>query len=135
MARTRKQPTSPLVQPQPQQVPMFPAPNPPRYVNVYLNEQDTAWLEENDPVADARVTEFLDSLTGGYGISLYQEKSSGKWNAVLSCSDDLDPNNGHKLSVRTGNAFDSLYALAYSHHVKFNKNWRPSDNTPTGRWG
>lgn len=135
MARSRKQSAGALEQSRIEQNSVFPAPNPPRYVNVYLNEQDIAWLEENDAVADARVTEFLDSLTSGYGISLYQEKSSGKWNAVLSCNDDYDPNNGHKLSVRTSNAFDSMYALAYAHHVKLSKSWRPSDSTPTSRWG
>lgn len=113
----------------------YPAPPKPKYVNVYLNEQDCEWLESNYATANDYFTDFVDTLPTTYGISLYQDSTSGKWNAILSCNDDFDPNNGCKLSVRVSSAVDALYALAYAHDVKFEGKWGNGTGSAASRWG
>lgn len=113
----------------------YPAPVKPRYINVYLNEQDIEWLESNYASANDSFADFADEIPATYGLSLYQDSQSGKWNAILSCSDDYDPNNGHKLSVRVSSPFDALFALAYVHVVKLQKRWVNHTDTSRSRWG
>lgn len=113
----------------------YPAPPKPKYVNIYLNEQDAEWLESNYAKSDTLFAEFIDSLDSTYGISLYQDKESGKWNAILSCSDEFSPNNGHKLSVRVASPFDAFFALYYVHTVKLNHIWTADNLSVRSRWG
>ncbi len=108
---------------------------PVRWVNPAPNNEDRAWLDDNDDKLVELFLTLLDTIQPDGRFTSKFDAKSGRWLAILFIGSDEEGIEFDAMSVRGATAIDAALLLAYFHLVKFSDGWALVSAEDQGRWG